>query len=101
MAKNLDDILSKFQKEAEKAQSSNRKFWNGTEEDKAYEVDIHIWRKEGMGNSLQTVAGNKISIMTATMSYLETLVSKEVITMRELDYMINTVKEVLQKKGRK
>lgn len=53
-----------------------------------------------MGNSLQTVAGNKISIMTATMSYLETLVSKEVITMRELDYMINTVKEVLQKKGR-
>lgn len=42
MVKNLDDILSKFQKEAEKVQSSNRKFWNGTEEDKAYEVDIHI-----------------------------------------------------------
>lgn len=26
-----------------------------------YNVDIHIWRKPGMGNSLQTIVGNKIS----------------------------------------
>lgn len=93
MVKNLDDLLKDFEKEAEQAVSSNRPLWEGSGVDDIYNVDIHIWRKPGMGNSLQTIAGNKISIMTATSSYLETLIRKGVITKEELDYIIKQVKE--------
>lgn len=95
MKKNLDDVLKEFQKKAEKAKSSNRPFWEGTKEDDIYDVDIHIWRKPGMGNSLQTISGNKISIMVATASYLQTLISHNVITMEDFDNMINAIKEVI------
>ena len=98
MAKNLDDLLKDFEKEAEQAVSSNRPLWEGGSDD-IYNVDIHIWRKPGMGNSLQTIAGNKISIMTATSSYLQTLITKGIISSQELDYMIKLVKESV-KNGR-
>ena len=90
--KSLDNFLKKVQKESAKYVSSNRELWEGDTDD-IYNVDIHIWRKPGMGNSLQTIAGNKISILTATSSYLQTLLDKEVIDTKELDYMINMVKE--------
>lgn len=93
MAKKLDDVLKEFEKEANKAVSSNKKFWEGTLNDEIYSVDIHIWRKPGMGNSLQTIAGNTISILTATASYLETLLRKNVIDEKTLDEMIKMVKE--------
>ena len=93
MAKNLDDLLKDFEKEAEQAVSSNRPLWEGSEADEIFNVDIHVWRKPGMGNTLQTIAGNKISIMTATSSYLETLIRKGIITKEELDYMVKLVKE--------
>ena len=93
MAKNLDDLLKDFKKEAEQAVSSNRPLWEGGRDDDIYNVDIHIWRKPGMGNSLQTIAGNRISIMTATSSYLETLIRKGIISKQELDYMVKLVKE--------
>ena len=93
MAKNLDDLLKDFEKEAEQAVSSNRPLWESDKNDDIYNVDIHIWRKPGMGNSLQTIAGNKISIMTATASYLNTLLLKKVITTKELDDMLKMVKE--------
>lgn len=93
MAKKLDDLLSEFEKKADKAVSSNRPLWEGDVNDDIYNVDIHIWRKPGMGNSLQTIAGNKISIMTATASYLNTLIIKGVLTKEEFDFMINMVKE--------
>lgn len=93
MEKKLDDVLKAFENEAKDAVSSNRPFWEGTDGDDIYSVDIHIWRKPGMGNSLQTIAGNKISIMVATSSYLQTLLSKEVVTEKELDSMIQMVKE--------
>ena len=96
MAKNLDDLLKDFEKEAEQAVSSNRPLWEGGRVDDIYNVDIHIWRKPGMGNSLQTIAGNKISIMTATASYLETLIRKDIITEEELDYIIKQVKEIVK-----
>ena len=96
MAKKLDDLLKDFEKEAEKAVSSKRPLWEGGGDDDIYNVDIHIWRKPGMGNSLQTIAGNKISIMTATSSYLETLIRKGIITKEELDYMIELVKESIK-----
>ena len=93
MAKNLDDLLKDFEKEAEQAVSSNRPLWEGGRDDDIYNVDIHIWRKPGMGNSLQTIAGNRISIMIATSSYLETLIRKNIITEEELDYITKQVKE--------
>lgn len=96
---NLDDVLKEFEEKANNAVSSNRKLWKDTEADNAYNVDIHIWRKTGMGNSIQTIAGNKISIMTATASYLDTLIRKEVITFDELDYMIKLLKQTKRKKS--
>ena len=93
MTKKLDDILKDFEKEAEGAVSSNRPLWEGSSFDEIFNVDIHVWRKSGMGNTLQTIAGNKISIMTATASYLETLIRKNIITEEELDYIIKQVKE--------
>lgn len=90
---NLDDVLKEFEEKAANAQSKFRDLWKNKEFDDMYNVDIHIWRKTGMGNSLQTIAGNKISIMTATASYLNTLLLKEVCTEKELDELINMVKE--------
>ena len=89
---NLDDVLKEFEEKANNAVSSNRKLWTDTKVDYAYNVDIHIWRKTGMGNSIQTITGNKISIMTATASYLTTLLHKNVINEQELDDMIDMIK---------
>ena len=99
MTKNLDDVLKEFEEKANNAQSKFRKLWKDTEADNIYNVDIHIWRKPGMGNSLQTIVGNKISIMTATISYLDTLISKKVLTEKELDEMIKLVKQIIKMRG--
>lgn len=96
---NLDDVLKEFEEKANNAVSSNRKLWTDTEADNMYNVDIHIWRKPGMGNSIQTISGNKISIMTATSSYLDTLIRKEVLTFDELDEMIELVKQTIKMRG--
>ena len=96
---NLDDVLKEFEEKANNAVSSNKKFWKNTKADDLYNVDIHIWRKTGMGNSLQTIVGNKISIMTATSSYLDTLISKKVLTFDELDEMIKLLKQYARTRG--
>ena len=90
MTKNLDDVLKEFEEKANNAQSKFRKLWKDTTADDIYNVDIHIWRKPGMGNSLQTIVGNKISIMTATASYLNTLISQQ-----EFDYVNETGQSIL------
>ena len=97
---NLDDVLKEFEEKANNAVSSNKKLWTDTEADNAYNVDIHIWRKTGMGNSIQTIVGNKISIMTATASYLDTLINKKVLTFDELDEMIKFVKQTIRKENK-
>lgn len=99
MTKNLDDVLKEFEEKANNAQSKFRKFWKDTKADDIYNVDIHIWRKPGMGNSLQTIVGNKISIMTATISYLDTLIRQEVLTEKEFDEMIKLVKHTIRMRG--
>ena len=96
---NLDDVLKEFEEKANNAQSKFRNIWKDTKADNIYDVDIHIWRKPGMGNSIQTIVGNKISIMTATTSYLDTLISKKVLTFDELDEMIKFVKRNARKRG--
>lgn len=96
---NLDDVLKEFEEKANNAVSSNKKLWTDTAEDNVYNVDIHIWRKPGMGNSIQTIVGNKISIMTATASYLDTLIRKEVLTFDDIDEMIKLVKRNAKKEN--
>ena len=93
---NLDDLLKEFE---EKAKNAKSKYKYNKDEDKLYDVDIHIWRKPGMGNSLQTIVGNKISIMIATSSYLQTLIAKNIITEKELDYMIELIKQTTEMRG--
>ena len=85
---NIDYLIKEFE---EKAKTAKSKYKYNKNEDKIYDVDIHIWRKPGMGNSLQTISGNKISIMTATCSFLTTLCIKNVITLDELKEMIELV----------
>lgn len=97
---NLNDVLKEFEEKATNAVSSTRKLWEEDNKyDEMYNVDIHIWRKPGMGNSIQTISGNKISIMTATSSYLETLIREEVLTFDELDEMIKLVKYTIKMRG--
>ena len=95
----LDDVLKEFEEKANNAQSKFRKLWKDTTADDIYNVDIHIWRKPGMGNSIQTISGNKISIMTATSSYLDTLIRQKVLTEKEFDEMIKLVKRVIKMRG--
>ena len=87
---NLDDLIKEFE---EKAKNAKSKYEFPKDKDEIYDVDIHIWRHPGMGNSLQTISGNKVSIMTATASYLNTLLLKKVITTKELDDLVKIVKE--------
>lgn len=87
---NMDDLIKEFE---EKAKNAKSKYEFPKDKDEIYDVDIHIWRHPGMGNSLQTISGNKVSIMTATASYLNTLLLKKVITTKELDDLIKIVKE--------
>ena len=85
---NIDDLIKEFE---EKAKTAKSKYKYDKDTDEVYDVDIHIWRHKGMGNSLQTISGNKISIMTATCSFLTTLCIKNVITLDELKYMLKLV----------
>lgn len=87
---NMDDLIKEFE---EKAKNAKSKYKFPKDKDDLYDVDIHIWRHPGMGNSLQTISGNKVSIMTATASYLNTLLLKKVITTKELDDLVKIVKE--------
>ena len=99
MNENLDEVLEEFEDRIKNAKSRFRDEWEkDPEKDSMYNVDIHIWRETGMGNSLQTIVGNSASIFAATASYLETLVRKEVFTIKELEYMMEMVKDALQDK---
>ena len=85
---NIDDLIKEFE---EKAKTAKSKYKYDKDTDEIYDVDIHIWRHKGMGNSLQTISGNKISIMTATCSFLTTLCIKNIITLDELKYILKLV----------
>lgn len=65
--------------------------------DGVYDCDIYIFRHPGMGSSKQIIMGNKVSIMTATSSYLDTLVRQGVIDIEELEGMMTLVIDKLKK----
>lgn len=86
--KSIESLLSEFEEKSKDAVSDNRPIWEGTDEDDMYAVDIHVWRKPGMGNSLQTIAGNDLSIMTALTSLFQTLMDKEILDEKTLLEMV-------------
>lgn len=98
MEKRIKDLLKEFEEKSKGAVSETRNLWEGTDADNIYDVDIHIWRTPGMGNSLQTISGNKVSIFTATASYLNTLLTKGVFTEKELRDLLDMVIETYNEK---
>ena len=75
--------LTKFREKVDKIFSGKTPKITG-ELDVEYDVDIYIFRHPGMGNSKQIISGNKLSICTATASYLESLMVNGVIDDKEL-----------------
>lgn len=68
-----------------KYKSKYKKFWEENPDfDNMYVVDIHVWRQPGMGNSLQTITGSSVSVLTAVASLMETLMMKTDITRGQL-----------------
>ena len=86
----IDDLIKEFEEKSKTAQS---KYKFPKDKDALYDVDIHIWRHPGMGNSLQTISGNKVSIMTATCSFLTTLCLTGCTDLNELREMIDLVEK--------
>ena len=59
-----------------------------------YEVDIRIWREKGMPNSKGMIkTTNKVSVITATTSYLENLLRLNIVDEDTLDEMVMLVKK--------
>ena len=56
--KTVEEVLKEFEKEVNGAVSANRNLWEGTEQDNIYSVDIHIWRKPGMGTGKVPIFDN-------------------------------------------
>lgn len=81
--KKLQKAMENFTKEVNKIFIGKTPKYTGAM-DEIYNVDIYIFRHPGMGNSKQIIIGNKISIMMATTSYLETLLRQDVCTEKEL-----------------
>ena len=62
--------------------------------DKDYEVDIRIWREQGMSNSKAMIkTANKLSVITATTSYLENLLRLNIVDEDTLDEMVMLAKK--------
>lgn len=75
--------MEKFTKEVDKVFVGETPKIKGLMND-VYDCDIYIFRHPGMGNSKQIIMGNEISIMTATASYLETLLRQGICTEKQL-----------------
>ena len=61
--------------------------------DEMYDCDIYIFRHQGMGNSKQIISGNKVSILTATTSYLKTLMVQGILNEKELKKIVEMVRK--------
>lgn len=62
--------------------------------DEDYEVDIRIWREQGMPSSKTMIkTANKVSVITATTSYLESLLRLNIVDEDTLDEMVMLAKK--------
>ena len=64
--------------------------------DEMYDCDIYIFRHPGMGNSKQIISGNKVSILTATTSYLKTLMVQGILNEKELKNIVKMATESIK-----
>ena len=62
--------------------------------DEDYEVDIRIWREQGMPSSKAMIkTANKLSVIPATTSYLENLLRLNIVDEDTLDEMVMLAKK--------
>lgn len=85
--KEILKALDKFRKDVDEIFIGKTPKITG-EMDEAYDCDIYIFRHPGMGNSKQVITGNKLSIYTATGSYLETLLRQGVLDEKTLKDLV-------------
>ena len=65
--------------------------------DENYEVDIRVYRKPGMGNSVQMLEGSKLSIMTGLTSLMQTAIEHNIWPSKK--QMLSDLNNALKDKG--
>lgn len=94
-SKAITDIIDKCGEEIRKIHHPKQfrdLYSKEPELDNMYNVDIFISRHTGDGNSIQIIqAENVLSILAATDSYLFTLLSKGLITPKDLSNVVENV----------
>ena len=84
----INEIIGRFRKEIDEVFIGKTPKIEG-EINELYDCDIYIFRHPGMGNSKQIITGNRISILTATASYLETLLRQGILDEDELNGLVD------------
>ena len=90
-------LMKNFAKEIDKIFQGKTPKIEGLMND-LYECDIYIYRHKGMGNSKQIIYGNPISVIAATISYLETLLRQGIINKKQLKEIVKLAYTASNKK---
>ena len=90
-------LMKNFAKEIDKIFNGKTPKIKGLMND-LYECDIYIYRHKGMGNSKQIIYGNPISVIAATISYLETLLRQGIINKKQLKEIVKLAYTASNKK---
>ena len=90
-------LMKNFAKEIDKIFKGETPKIEGPMND-LYECDIYIYRHKGMGNSKQIIYGNPISVIAATISYLETLLRQGIVNKKQLKEMVKLAYTASNKK---
>ena len=90
-------LMKNFAKEIDKIFNGKTPKIEGLMND-LYECDIYIYRHKGMGNSKQIIYGNPISVIAATISYLETLLRQGIINKKQLKEIVKLAYTASNKK---
>ena len=90
-------LMKNFAKEIDKIFQGKTPKIEGLMND-LYECDIYIYRHKGMGNSKQIIYGNPISVIAATISYLETLLRQGIVNKKQLKEMVKLAYTTSNKK---
>lgn len=90
-------LMKNFAKEIDKIFNGKTPKIEGPMND-LYECDIYIYRHKGMGNSKQIIYGNSISVIAATISYLEILLRQGIINKKQLKEMVKLAYTASNKK---
>ena len=92
MEEKIEKLINKFQDKVEKIYEPKTTKDEFGELDDIYDAALFMWRRPGMGNSIQIICGDKVSILTLTAGYLTTLINKGIVDIDELEHLIGLVK---------